>query len=351
MHPLRAPELMRQQNRAVILATIQEHGPISRIELAQILNLNPATVTRITRTLIEENLITEVGEGTSQSAGRKPVLLEFNNRAQLLAGVVVRASEMTGIVADLAGTVLVRRTQLKPPQLESAPLLALFEDLFDTDPSYAPRVTAACVGLPDADHTALTESISTIPLFKADMATLTALGEVEWGMAQGYRHFALLDLGAYSKLCTYLDGQTQVGDLGLSSDGESLSERVNDAGLVRHMEQVLAAGESSALCHQRLSSAMIFEAARQHDPAALRVVRSAADDIAWAAAAISTMLTLDTVFLGGSWHYALDLLIPLIQDKLDTFQIKGPALIPTGLGDDAPLLGTIKLMLQQISLR
>src|SRR5262249_29776896 len=102
-----SPELMRQQNRAIVLAKIQEQGPISRVELANLLGLNPATITRITRDLIGEGLVKEEGEGESKGvsgskAGRKRVLLRFNHIARLAVAIHCGSRQVTGVVADLA---------------------------------------------------------------------------------------------------------------------------------------------------------------------------------------------------------------------------------------------------------
>jgi len=348
---MRAPELMRQQNRASILATIQEHGPISRVELAQMLDLNPATVTRITRTLLEEGLIHEIGEGTSQNAGRKPVLLEFNHRSRLLIGVVILPGGVTGVVADLAGTILTRRTILPPAHLTFESILPLFEDLLEADPNYQPRLTAACIGMWAQDD-ALAEALSStlcIPVFTAEIARLAALGEAAWGAAQGQQEFALFYLGSHSSACLYFDGQTRAGGLGLSPEGESLSSRLCDASLISLTQQALAEGEASALRnHTRLSANMVFEAARQHDVLAQQVVNQIADDLAWSVAWWVDALGLEYIILGGSWHHAADVLIPAVYRQVRSFKL--PALIPTGVGDDAPILGTIRLMLDQINL-
>ena len=359
MRTTHSPELMRHPNRASILTTIQARGPISRVELAQLLDLNPATVTRITRTLLDEGLICEIGEGASQSAGRKPVLLSFNHRAQLLIAVHAQSEWMTGVVADLAGTFLTRRTILLSARLSARTLLPLFEDLLGTDPSYRSRLTTACVGWthPDEiDHNlcqALSDTLG-ISVVAAEAAELAALGEAEWGAAQSQRHFALFFLGGASRACIFLDQRTRAGGLGLAPTGEPLADRLCDAGLVAQAQQALESGEHSALHHMaeraHLSAGMIFEAARQHDAIAQRVVDSAAGDIAWAAAWLSDALALNSVILGGTWHHAADILIPLAAAKMEAFSDSPPTLIPVGLGDDAPILGAIRFMLEQVKL-
>ncbi len=358
MSPARPPELMRQQSRSSVLATIQQRGPISRVELAQLLDLNPATITRITRTLLDEDLIHETGEGSNQGAGRKPVLLTFNHRARLLIAVNVQADSATGVVADLAGTFLVRRTVLlSSPRLLDA-LTSLFEDLIEFDPSYRPRLVAAGIGGvhldQEADHLSQTLSSALgIPVTTAETVELAALGEAEWGAVQGQRHFALLYLGSYSQGCVYLGGETRLGGLGLAPDGTPLAERLCDAGLVALARRALEAGERSALqamaSQARLSANMIFEAARQHDSLAERIVNAAAQEIAWAAAWLSNALALSHVVLGGTWVQAASLLIPAAASHLNQLTEKPPALVPVGLGDDAPVLGAIWSMLDHLN--
>jgi predicted NBD/HSP70 family sugar kinase len=353
-----SPELMRHPNRASILATIQGRGPISRVELAQLLDLNPATVTRITRTLLDEGLICEIGEGASEGAGRKPVLLGFNNRAQLLIAVHAQPGWMTGVVADLAGTFLTRRTILLSSRLSARALLPLFEDLLGTDPSYRSRLTTACVGWthPDKIDDSLCQTLSDtlgISVLAAQASELAALGEAEGGAAQGQHHFALVSLGSASRACIYLDRRTRVGGLGLAPTGELLTERLSDAGLIAQVQYVLESGEHSALQHMteraHLSAAMIFEAARQHDPLAQRVVDSAAEDIAWVAVWLSDALVLDTIVLGGTWHHAADILIPLAAAKMNALSDNPPALVPVGLGDDAAVFGAVQFMLERVT--
>jgi N-acetylglucosamine repressor len=352
-----SPELMRHPNRASILTTIQGRGPISRVELAQLLNLNPATVTRITRTLLDEGLICEIGEGASQSAGRKPVLLSFNHRSQLLIAVHAQPGWMTGVVADLAGTFLTRRTILLSSKPSARSLLPLFEDLLGTDPSYRSRLTTACVGWthPDKIDDSLCQTLSDmlgISVVTAEASELAALGEAEGGAAQGQHHFALFSLESVSRACIYLDRRTRAGGLGLAPTGEPLADRLCDAGLVAQVQHALESGERSALQHMtergHLSAGMIFEAARQHDALAQRVVDSAAGDIAWAAAWLSDALVLNSIVLGGTWHHAADILVPLAAAKMNALTDNPPALVPVGLGDDAPILGAVQFMLEQV---
>jgi N-acetylglucosamine repressor len=53
-------DLVKQLNSAAVYRLIDQHGPISRIQIAEQSQLAPASVTKITRQLIERGLIKEV---------------------------------------------------------------------------------------------------------------------------------------------------------------------------------------------------------------------------------------------------------------------------------------------------
>ncbi len=84
-------------NKALILKTIYENAPISRINLSQAVSLNKATVSNITADFLEKKLIAE-GEDVLSSNGRKSTGLVLNmgafssiviriNRNHILSGV------------------------------------------------------------------------------------------------------------------------------------------------------------------------------------------------------------------------------------------------------------------------
>lgn len=65
-------ETVRRRNRAAILKYINDHGPASRKDLAEVLGLTPAAVTQICTDLFEEGILIETGINVKSSgAGRK----------------------------------------------------------------------------------------------------------------------------------------------------------------------------------------------------------------------------------------------------------------------------------------
>lgn len=67
-------DLVKQLNSAVVYRLIDQQGPISRIQIADISQLAPASVTKITRQLLERGLIKEVAQQAS-TGGRRAISL------------------------------------------------------------------------------------------------------------------------------------------------------------------------------------------------------------------------------------------------------------------------------------
>lgn len=70
-------------NKRNILKVIHENHPISRSEISSITGLTPSSVTRITKELIDEGYIREIGTVGKNSPGRRRVLLDVRNDAFL----------------------------------------------------------------------------------------------------------------------------------------------------------------------------------------------------------------------------------------------------------------------------
>lgn len=95
---------MRRMNRAAVFRTIYDREPISRVQIARLLDMNKATVSSLVDELIQENFVLEIGFGRSLG-GRKPVLLRANAKAAFSIGVDVQITHVTTAVFDLKGEV------------------------------------------------------------------------------------------------------------------------------------------------------------------------------------------------------------------------------------------------------
>lgn len=99
--------LLRDLNRSAIFRTIALSGPIARTHVARSLGLSPATVTAVTRELIDQGLL-RVAERAPSRGGRPALLLEVVGGAAAAFGLKIAPDHLVGVRVDLEAHVLER---------------------------------------------------------------------------------------------------------------------------------------------------------------------------------------------------------------------------------------------------
>lgn len=97
----------KPQNRSLILECIFRYAPISRIEISDMTNITPATVTTNVTELIGEGIVVETGELSTEqnSSGRKRVLIDINPHNAYTIGVEFTEKALVICIADLKGDI------------------------------------------------------------------------------------------------------------------------------------------------------------------------------------------------------------------------------------------------------
>jgi predicted NBD/HSP70 family sugar kinase len=99
--------MSRDYNRVAVLRLIGGAGPIARVQIAERLGLSPATVTAVTRELLERGLV-RVADHAPSKGGRPAVLLELVGGAATAFGVKIAPDHLVGVRVDLDAEVLER---------------------------------------------------------------------------------------------------------------------------------------------------------------------------------------------------------------------------------------------------
>ncbi|MFO1033811.1 MAG: ROK family protein [Hyphomicrobiales bacterium] len=90
-------DLVRRQNRGLVLAALRSAGAIARVELGRITALSPATITSITSDLLHEGLIVIAPDQADPLRGRKgrpQVKLALNDKAGHVLGLRISIDEL-----------------------------------------------------------------------------------------------------------------------------------------------------------------------------------------------------------------------------------------------------------------
>lgn len=104
---------LKRQNRMQILRLLKQRGPISRIDIANTLELTRAAVTIITNEMISKGIIHEIGElhsvNKKASRGRKKILIDINQNYKFVLGVLIDNDMISVGISTLSGAVLDKR--------------------------------------------------------------------------------------------------------------------------------------------------------------------------------------------------------------------------------------------------
>ncbi len=90
-------------NKQIALTLIRTHQPVSRAELARLMETNRANITFLVNELLEEKLVREGAQGNQKIRGRKPTFLYLNSQKSLAVAVDVRASRTFIMITDSIG--------------------------------------------------------------------------------------------------------------------------------------------------------------------------------------------------------------------------------------------------------
>jgi predicted NBD/HSP70 family sugar kinase len=99
--------LPRDLNRAAIFGLLVSAGPIARTHIAKRLGLSPATVTAVTRELLDQGLV-RVADRAPSRGGRPALLLELVGGAASALGVKVASDHLVGVRVNLEADQIAR---------------------------------------------------------------------------------------------------------------------------------------------------------------------------------------------------------------------------------------------------
>ncbi|MGL5006978.1 MAG: DNA-binding transcriptional regulator NagC [Plesiomonas sp.] len=143
-------DLVKQLNSAAVYRLIDQQGPISRIQVADHSQLAPASVTKITRQLLERGLIKEV-EQQASTGGRRAISIVTENRPFHSVAVRLGRTDATIALYDLSGRTLVEERAVLPQESQiqlQTDLFTLIQGFINTHQRKVRQLIAVSVTLP-----------------------------------------------------------------------------------------------------------------------------------------------------------------------------------------------------------
>jgi predicted NBD/HSP70 family sugar kinase len=104
-------DLVRRQNRQLVLEALRQHGPLARIELGRHTGLSPASITSISAQLIADGILQESGgqhPAVPMRRGRPMTQLDINPKSAHVVAVKVSIDGVEIALADGQGGIVSR---------------------------------------------------------------------------------------------------------------------------------------------------------------------------------------------------------------------------------------------------
>lgn len=384
-------------NQTAILEALRDSGAISRQQLGALTGLSPATINRLTASLIEQGLVAPAGQEPS-TGGRPSVLLRYVGGSRVVAALQLRADMASGVLVDFDGRVVFRRDVDFGPRLldpetvnegererdQEARLektLKLFDSLLATAKTMGTPCLAAGVAVPgvvqqpeglvgtmpelgwtDVRLGGLLRERSPIPIVVENDANALAYGELRRGAGRGLSSLVALFLenGLGAGIITngelHRGSRAEAGEIGYllmerSSLDRSyveygdLEDRIGSIALTRRARERGIPIPTKGV----VTAEDIFELSAGGNTDAREMADEILDMVALAVAAMVIILDPELVVVGSSFVESADTVIPGIQERLSGRIIRVPRLEAATHRGDAVLLGVAELAAAEVN--
>ncbi len=356
------PELMRAINRFHVMDAIRRFGPVSRVEICELTELSPTTVSAITAALLDDSLIIpeHVGAVRDLGRGRPRVMLRLNPDAAFVVGVKLASDQITVAVTNFCADIL--RSLALPIRIDrqTAPVIVdLVEDgvrrcVSDAGLEMA-AISGVCVGLPGVVERAAGICRQSPILqerdvpFGADLSlrlgvpasidsdvNLAAIAEHWFGQARGLNDFLVVNVERSLGLGILHNGELFRGANGLSPDlgdfmlrppsdgGGRLADVASETAVIADAEASIEAGDRDARPDRAM--ALILKRAASGDKACAAALANAGEALGFAVANLIILFAPPKVIISGRAMTASESFIAPLRTTV-------AALLPPSLAD------------------
>ena len=351
-------EQIRKNNRNDVIETLRVFGPKARIELCQITQLSPATVTAITADLIKQGRLLELESTTKSSArGRPKVVVDLNASAEYVIGIKISINEFRLVLGDYKGDIIDQEVYSIPTTtLSYRDFLSTILEIFNNyvakqewDISKISALGIAFQGVVDSMRGELVWSPAlsiknspisaplheelNIPIIIANDANCIAVNIMQAPEYRDLNNFVVIMLGYGVGMGMIIDGKLYSGFHGAGSefghttyniDGPQcqcgkkgcIEAYVGDYALYREAQSLLDIPKTNSLHPTDEQMELLYQKARDKDPDALKIFQEAGKVLGVGITNIMALLGPEKVVISGKGIQAFDFMQPGLQEGL-----------------------------------
>lgn len=353
-------ELIKQLNYAIIYRLIVQQAPLSRIQLAEVSQLAPASITKITRQLLKNKLIKEV-DAQQSTGGRPAVSIQAKFSYYQTIGVQLSRSHITIELYDLGGRSLMSEVHpltIFTEQEVQQYLIRLLKQFIENHSKKIKRLVAISVVLPgliDSQRGIVRYTphiqVKAWPLAEVlrkefnvtiylgnDIQSL-ALAESYFGSTQDVEDSILIRVhrGVGSGvivnqqlLTNHNQSACEVGHIQVDALGERchcgnfgcLENRVVNDAIERRAIQMIEQGYPTKLTLDACHIANICQCANQGDELAIKLVKDAGENLGRAVAIMVNIFNPQRIVLAGELTKSPQILLSAVNSALNALSLE-----------------------------
>ncbi len=376
-------DLIKRINITNIIEILKLQGVKSRAELANLTGLTPASITKLTKKLIDLNLLKESGIGNI-SGGRPPILLEINPDYGYIMGINLAPTKIRGILTDINGTILSKKTfdledKTKEGILEL--LFSLIENLKGViDNKKILGIGIAMNGMVDYekgisifsphykwrnfDLQGVVEEKFDIPTIIENDVKAMALGEHKAGMAIHKDNFVIINIGEGIGAGIILNNKLYRGDSYSAGEiGHITVEKKSGhpcscgnygclEALIGNKNILKRAKSEIEGTDDKLTIKDICRLALNGNPKALEIIDDIAENLGYSLSFLINLLNPKLIILVGDINFSGELFYKKLKSKINQYSLKTSTtnleILPSKLGDDAGTVGAAILVYENL---
>lgn len=365
----------KEKRSLAILELIRKKGVISRTDISRATGINVVSVSNYIASFIEKKIVLEKGHAAS-SGGRKPELVELNAKENCCIGIDICNKNLSAVLTDIGMNVIAKSNIPRPEnKRDIAPaVLGLIGEVMRSSGIATEKVKAIGISVCCESLFWVRDAVEkqfNIDTLIGQAATCGAYAENRFNPEAGVEKLLFI----HSDLCRgiFIDGDICTGCFDSSDEAEaSVPSAQTDRlkylnpwspylGMVETAKREVARGVGTKIVSlsdgdiEKITEAVMIDAARQDDETALNIVQSVAITMGLRIAYLINLFGPEVVVIGGGPEKARDLTFPLINKMVKRLSLKKYVntikIIPSSLGDDGLCMGAAALAVREVFLK
>lgn len=389
-------ELMKQLNISVVLKAVMGNGALSRADIAKITGLTPATITNITKELMERGYLVQSRIGES-SGGRPPIILELDPNARYIIGVSIGVGKIEVVISNIIAEILIKKSvdlenQDRNKDNVLSIIVNLVNEIIDESGIHKEKIIGVGIAMHGIVNSytgiseyspyygwrnidikkELSEKIE-YPIFLDNDVRTMALGESWFGIAKSKENFIVINVSNGIGAGIIIDNKPyygvnfsagEIGHISVRNDGRRcncgnygcLETISSNNSIVEKVVELLKNDFQSILLKkgsiERITIKDICDAAKEKDSLAVNAIAEAAMYIGMVISNLINILNPEYIIMVGEIFKDNSHAIEIIEEEVSKRALKLSAetvrITKSSLGEDAATIGAVTLVIKEL---